>query len=186
MLRVGSGASLILGVGALVHWLHQSLGFLEGHEIGEALDHGQAYTIPGDIEELSKRLDKPLTGFVRVSEKRWADERRTQYSSTLEAQDVFFVQKADQIGQVTVWVQDLRRTWFDFFIPRPRCDPWCAQRLWCKSKLKQVSGAKASWALETRKSENDAPIDADLFGPNSYIRKKPPCPTGGGSIQLVV
>ena len=45
--------------------------------------------------------------------------------------------------------------------------------------LRAIEGAKATWALENRKTTNDIPTDADLFGPESYIRDKPRCPAGG-------
>lgn len=49
----------------------------------------------------------------------------------------------------------------------------------CIANLKQVEGAKATWALEQKKANSDTPVDSDLFGATSYIREKPPCPAGG-------
>src|SRR6476646_3626160 len=49
----------------------------------------------------------------------------------------------------------------------------------CNSILKQLEGAKASWALENHKSGNSVPVDSDLFGEDRYIRRKPICPLGG-------
>src|SRR5687767_10274616 len=49
----------------------------------------------------------------------------------------------------------------------------------CVSILKQLDGAKSTWALEYQKTTNDIPTDSDLFGPNSYIREKKKCPRGG-------
>jgi hypothetical protein len=49
----------------------------------------------------------------------------------------------------------------------------------CIANLKQLDGAKNSWALEYRKTTNDTPTDSDLFGPNGYIQQKPSCPEGG-------
>ena len=51
------------------------------------------------------------------------------------------------------------------------------------ANLKQMDGAKASWALEQKKSNSDTPADTDLFGATVYIRDKPLCP-GGGSYTL--
>ena len=53
----------------------------------------------------------------------------------------------------------------------------------CIANLKQIEGAKATWALEQKKA-NDATVgDTDLFGATQYIREKPPCP-GGGTYTL--
>lgn len=49
----------------------------------------------------------------------------------------------------------------------------------CVAILKQLDGAKNTWALEYQKTTNDIPTDSDLFGPNSYIREKKKCPRGG-------
>ncbi len=49
----------------------------------------------------------------------------------------------------------------------------------CVGILKQLVGAKATWALELNKTGTDAPLDSDLFGSDKYIREKPTCPSGG-------
>ena len=54
-----------------------------------------------------------------------------------------------------------------------------SQKSGCIENLRQMFGAKATWALETRKNLGAIPADADLFGPTSYIRQKPECPAGG-------
>ncbi len=53
----------------------------------------------------------------------------------------------------------------------------------CIANLKQIDGAKSSWALEQKKSTGDPVQDTDLFGAAAYIRDKPACP-GGGSYTL--
>src|SRR5213592_1365401 len=58
-----------------------------------------------------------------------------------------------------------------------------SQKNACIANLKQIDGAKASWALEQKKVVTDVPADADLFGPTQYIRDKPDCP-GGGAYAL--
>jgi prepilin-type N-terminal cleavage/methylation domain-containing protein len=58
-----------------------------------------------------------------------------------------------------------------------------SQKNACIANLKQIDGAKASWALEQKKTTTDTPQDTDLFGSTSYIRDKPDCP-GGGSYTL--
>jgi prepilin-type N-terminal cleavage/methylation domain-containing protein len=54
-----------------------------------------------------------------------------------------------------------------------------SQKSACIANLKQVDGAKATWALEQKKNNTDTPTDGDLFGTSSYIRQKPECPAGG-------
>ena len=54
-----------------------------------------------------------------------------------------------------------------------------AQRNACLANLRQIEGAKDTWALENKKLESDTPTDADIYGPNSYIRERHFCPAGG-------
>ena len=54
-----------------------------------------------------------------------------------------------------------------------------SQRNACIANLKQIDGAKATWALEEKKHNVDVPGDADLFGATRYIRDKPDCPANG-------
>ncbi len=49
----------------------------------------------------------------------------------------------------------------------------------CVMNLRAIEGAKATWALEQKKNNADVPQDADLFGPDKYIRDKPSCPANG-------
>ena len=49
----------------------------------------------------------------------------------------------------------------------------------CVRNLKQLDGAKATWALEGRHKEWETPLDADLFGPDKYMRQRPVCYEGG-------
>ena len=49
----------------------------------------------------------------------------------------------------------------------------------CIANLKMMEGAKETWALEFQKAGTDTPIEADLFGPDTYIREKPTCPQSG-------
>src|SRR5262245_66352190 len=58
-----------------------------------------------------------------------------------------------------------------------------SQKNACIANLKQIQGAKATWALENKKVDTDTPADADLFGATQYIRSKPACP-GGGTYTL--
>lgn len=54
-----------------------------------------------------------------------------------------------------------------------------SQKAACVSNLKAIDGAKATWALEQRKTNSDVPQDSDLFGSSAYIRDKPNCPANG-------
>src|ERR1044072_9933284 len=58
-----------------------------------------------------------------------------------------------------------------------------SQKNACIANLKQIDGAKATWALEQKKVTTDTPADSDLFGATQYIRDKPACP-GGGTYNL--
>ena len=58
-----------------------------------------------------------------------------------------------------------------------------SQRAACISNLKQIDGAKATWALENKKTGADSPTAADLYGATKYIRDEPSCP-GGGSYSI--
>jgi hypothetical protein len=49
----------------------------------------------------------------------------------------------------------------------------------CISTLYTIQMVKQGWALENRKSTNEVPTDADLFGPDKYIEVKASCPLGG-------
>jgi prepilin-type N-terminal cleavage/methylation domain-containing protein len=60
-----------------------------------------------------------------------------------------------------------------------------SQKNACIANLKQIDGAKATWALENKKVNSDTPVASDLFGADAYIRDTPACP-GGGSYTLGV
>ena len=57
-----------------------------------------------------------------------------------------------------------------------------SQRNACIANMKQIEGAKSTWALENKKTGADVPPDADLFGADKYIAKKPECPAGGAYV----
>src|SRR5688572_16937651 len=54
-----------------------------------------------------------------------------------------------------------------------------SSKMACIGFLKQLEGAKASWALEHKKSKTDVPTWRDLIGQDKYIRDMPQCPHGG-------
>src|SRR5438128_9445136 len=61
-----------------------------------------------------------------------------------------------------------------------------SQRSACIANLKQIDGAKATWALEAKKVNTDTPQVSDLYGSTAYIRVQPYCPAGGTyTIDLV-
>jgi general secretion pathway protein G len=59
-----------------------------------------------------------------------------------------------------------------------------SQKNACIANLKQIEGAKATWALEMKKQNTDQAVDTDLFGATSYVRVKPTCPGGGTDYAL--
>src|SRR5881628_508034 len=54
-----------------------------------------------------------------------------------------------------------------------------SQRNACMANLKQMDGAKASWAVEQKKASSDTPVTTDIFGASAFIRDQPSCPGGG-------
>jgi prepilin-type N-terminal cleavage/methylation domain-containing protein len=61
-----------------------------------------------------------------------------------------------------------------------------SQKNACIANLKQIDGAKNTWALEQKKVNSDLPVDTDLFGTTLYIREKPVCPANGAYTLGVV
>ena len=54
-----------------------------------------------------------------------------------------------------------------------------SQKSACIANMKQIDGAKQTWALETKKVGTDTPNTTDLYGSDKYIRDEPSCPGGG-------
>ncbi|MEY2410499.1 MAG: type pilus assembly protein PilA [Verrucomicrobiota bacterium] len=54
-----------------------------------------------------------------------------------------------------------------------------SRRSVCIANLKQMQDAKVQWAFEKNKKGNEMPVELDLIGPNTYLRDKPACPSGG-------
>ncbi len=59
-----------------------------------------------------------------------------------------------------------------------------SQKNACIANMKQVEGAKATWALEMKKNNSDTPVATDLFGSTGYIRTAPTCPSGTSAYVL--
>jgi hypothetical protein len=49
----------------------------------------------------------------------------------------------------------------------------------CYANLKQLEGAKSTWALEHQKRVEDVPNLSNIIGPKAYIAVMPACPQGG-------
>jgi hypothetical protein len=49
----------------------------------------------------------------------------------------------------------------------------------CVSILHYILGAKATWAIEQKKTGTDVPTEGELFGPGLYVEHVPKCPQGG-------
>ena len=49
----------------------------------------------------------------------------------------------------------------------------------CISALMTIEGAKASWALDNKKADDDEPLWSDLFGPSKPCQDTLRCPDGG-------
>ena len=54
-----------------------------------------------------------------------------------------------------------------------------SQKTACIANLKQIEGAKATWAMEMKKSSTATPATSELYGATLYIREVPGCPGGG-------
>lgn len=61
-----------------------------------------------------------------------------------------------------------------------------SQKAACIENLKQMFGAKETWALEAKKGTTQTPNDDDLFGATLYIKQKPECPADGTYTLLPV
>jgi prepilin-type N-terminal cleavage/methylation domain-containing protein len=56
----------------------------------------------------------------------------------------------------------------------------------CINNLRQIDGAKHTWAIELKKDGSAAPNATDLFGTTLYIKSEPFCPASGNySLNIV-
>jgi prepilin-type N-terminal cleavage/methylation domain-containing protein len=53
-----------------------------------------------------------------------------------------------------------------------------SQKNACIANLKQIDGAKNTWALENKKVNSDVALSTELYGATLYIRDEPTCPAG--------
>src|SRR5512146_3295440 len=58
-----------------------------------------------------------------------------------------------------------------------------SQKNACIANMKQMDGAKATWALENKQQNSVSPNKSSLYGSTQYIRTEPQCP-GGGTYTL--
>ena len=58
-----------------------------------------------------------------------------------------------------------------------------SQQKSCIANLKQIDGAKGTWAMENKKTNTDSPSTTEIYGSSAYIRDEPTCP-GGGAYTL--
>ena len=49
----------------------------------------------------------------------------------------------------------------------------------CINNLRQIDGAKSTFALENKKVGGDTVNTTDLYGDDKYIKVEPSCPAGG-------
>jgi prepilin-type N-terminal cleavage/methylation domain-containing protein len=61
-----------------------------------------------------------------------------------------------------------------------------SQRSACVANLKQIDGAKSTFALEAKKKAGDTVASTDIFGSTSYIRVAPTCPSTGTDYTINV
>ena len=54
-----------------------------------------------------------------------------------------------------------------------------SQKNACIANMKQIEGAKATWAMEEKKVAGAAVTGTDIYGATSYIRTAPLCPASG-------
>jgi prepilin-type N-terminal cleavage/methylation domain-containing protein len=59
-----------------------------------------------------------------------------------------------------------------------------SQKNACIANMKQIDGAKNTWALENKKVNTDVPLTTDLYGATLYIRDTPTCPSTGGAYTI--
>jgi len=181
--------SLLVGIVSYALRPQPPFSFLRGHQPVRTDEHFNNYDLFGESAALSRTIESELTGlrFKRIIEKPWSKGRKVEYRSADESTQVFLVSEMDQARPLSIWIRSSRersslsRMTRDFlsvftFTSRHGC---CSSLNACIANMKQIEGAQATWAIENRRRTNEVPNDADLFGPQAYIRVKPQCPEGG-------
>ena len=172
-------------------WLHsrQPFDFLSGCKPLYTSQGTRLYQLPAHFEELHRKAEQELAklGFTSDGSTHRSDRRVIEYrrdGKTVES--VIFLVEMNRPGQVGVEVLGLKSpsTFAAFTRGVRRWLGWGngASKDACLANLKQIQSAKTTWALQNRKTDNDVPQDADLFGPPCYIQVTPACPQGGSNI----
>ena len=55
----------------------------------------------------------------------------------------------------------------------------------CINNMRQIQGAKATWALEYKKQGTATPGTADLYGAALYIKAEPKCPANEANPYVI-
>ena len=55
----------------------------------------------------------------------------------------------------------------------------------CVNNMRQIAGAKATWALEYKKTGVAVPTPTDLYGPTLYIKTEPKCPANEANPYVI-
>jgi hypothetical protein len=178
---VGLLGCALVGSVSILAWWCDPLRFLKGDGPDPRIQSAEVYHLRANFDELQRQTNTRLArrGYTREWDRRDARGRTVYYQSKNNSIRVYLVERKAAVGEVEVWI-DAHHVSFRQFIGSflsPRC---CSSSInACIANLKQIEGAKATWAMEERKSTNAVPRDSDLFGTNAYIRAKPQCPVGG-------
>ena len=162
--------------------------FLRRHRPIRAGEHFNNYELSGEPTALSRTIESELSSlrFKRIIEKRWSKGRNVEYLSADELTQVFLVSEMDETRPWSIWIRSSRkrsklsrmtREFLSMFTPAGRHGSSSLNS--CIANMRQIEGAQITWAIENPGRTNEIPSDADLFGPQAYIRVKPQCPESG-------
>jgi len=175
---------LVLALWLFLGWLAEPpLRCVRGLAPDPTMYYAEVYRLAASFEQLhrSTALELSNKGFVQEWSHQSPGGRGVGYQKGDSAEEVYLIERAAATGNVEIWFKkDGRppRLWEYLGLLKGRTINRSAFNS-CIATLKQIEGAKANWAMEGGKSTNDTPRDADLFGPQAYIRNAPVCPAGG-------
>jgi hypothetical protein len=180
---------VVAGFMAHALWPSPQFRFLRGHELVADEDPGRLYKLSGDLAQLGQTIDRELIGhgYQRMNEDRWSGGTNVEYRSAKGSPQVFLILGRDQTRTMSVWIcSERKRSRLREFVddvedllPFSHKGRGGSAKYACIANLKQIDGAVQTWLLENPLMTNQIPRDADLFGPELYIRNKPKCPEGG-------
>jgi len=175
---------LVLALWLFLGWLAEPpLRCVRGLAPDPTMYYAEVYRLAASFEQLhrSTALELSNKGFVQEWSHQSPGGRSVGYQKGDSAEEVYLIERAAATGNVEIWFKKDGRP--------PRLREYLGLLKGrminrsafnsCIATLKQIEGAKANWAMEGGKSTNDTPRDADLFGPQAYIRNAPVCPAGG-------